>query len=533
MSGNKSVNELNDLLEKMQSGDPDAFEAIYKRCRGHITFVCSQLCQNREDVEEIVQDTFMEIYKKSGELRGDTFLALLRKIAARMCYRKHKANQGEYEHLAYNDNVLEMTVQKQEFLPEIYVQNKELREELSRVVEALPAKQRKLVYLYYYADINTEAIARLLGCPPGNVRKTLHVARNNIKSKLPVSMAGLPIGTILFMQEELFVETYLSLGAEVALGLSTTAAATAGAATGANIGIIAACACAVTIGAAAIAAYFVLAPTAQVYEAPPATTVYTQQAETPPTMPIYVEYEPKPEEHSLPTDDPTEATAETTAQEPMPHTDTPAAAENEPPPAYTPLADPPAMAYRPDTPTMAEPEAPTPPPDNPTLPMDDPTPPPDNATSSSPVGDAPALSATPNLSVPPPTTPNLNIPPPLTNNDNQPTPPTDEPTDKPTPHIPDPPVAPDRTAKILAALAAANTSGQVNHIINTFGFTRVAQVRVSTGDTWFWFYVTDEGSGDILVGTTEDGDHWHMRYEHFDGRQSPRDRADLFDWMEG
>jgi len=93
----------------------------------------------------------------------------------------------------------------------------------------------------------------------------------------------------------------------------------------------------------------------------------------------------------------------------------------------------------------------------------------------------------------------------------------------------------DKTAEILAMLNLATTSQQVDHILSYFNFSRVASISRSIDDMWFWFYATNEGSGDILVGIAsfEDGSSWRMQFEHYEDSHHPQDRLDLFDWMGG
>jgi hypothetical protein len=98
---------------------------------------------------------------------------------------------------------------------------------------------------------------------------------------------------------------------------------------------------------------------------------------------------------------------------------------------------------------------------------------------------------------------------------------------------PDPePIHVDRTAEILAALAAAGTVEDVTTIINRYSFKFVTSMRDAT-DMLFKFYVLDEGSGDILIGITvhEDGSRWRMRFAHFAGGQMPVDTFDLLHFM--
>ncbi|MCL2406280.1 MAG: hypothetical protein FWC92_12165 [Defluviitaleaceae bacterium] len=53
-------------------------------------------------------------------------------------------------------------------------------------------------------------------------------------------------------------------------------------------------------------------------------------------------------------------------------------------------------------------------------------------------------------------------------------------------------------------------------------------------DEQFRFYVTNEGSGDILIGMAalEDGTGWRMRFKHYADGQIPSSASDLLRWMD-
>jgi len=95
------------------------------------------------------------------------------------------------------------------------------------------------------------------------------------------------------------------------------------------------------------------------------------------------------------------------------------------------------------------------------------------------------------------------------------------------------PIHLDRTAEILTALASANTAEDVNGIIHRFEFSFVRPIWLSTGEM-LRFYVTNEGSGDILIGTTsyESGAGWRMRFKHYINTTMPLDIIELFSFME-
>ena len=55
---------------------------------------------------------------------------------------------------------------------------------LWQAVQTLPRDQREAVVLFYYEDLPTEEIARILGTTPGAVRVRLSRAREKLRSIL-------------------------------------------------------------------------------------------------------------------------------------------------------------------------------------------------------------------------------------------------------------------------------------------------------------------------------------------------------------
>ena len=229
---NCKTQNLNILLKEFKNGSQHAFEEIYKQCYGQIKFLCLKLCSSAEDAEEVLQDTFVTVYKKADTIRDDTFLALLRKIAVDGCYDKLKSNRRKTGNLVYSsdENNFEVEDLDQDFLPEEYLQNKELQSELLQIINNLPPKQREMIYLYYYANINTEEIAKLHNCPSVNIRNILSSARKTIKSQIEGKqkatalqrMAGVSLGVILLVEEQNFTASSLN-AATVAPAVSTMA----------------------------------------------------------------------------------------------------------------------------------------------------------------------------------------------------------------------------------------------------------------------------------------------------------------------
>jgi len=157
---------------------------------------------------------------------------------------------------------------------------------------------------------------------------------------------------------------------------------------------------------------------------------------------------------------------------------------------------------------ITEPTTPAPTP-QPTLPTALETEPP-----TEPETDPPTEAPTPAPTTAPLTTPVVYVPQPTT----------------PPPTTPEP--APDRTAQILAALATATTQTQVQQIINTYGFQFERVIRM--GNEELQFYVTNEGSGDILIGTATclDDFAFDFVFSLFASGHTPSTSMDLITFIE-
>jgi RNA polymerase sigma factor (sigma-70 family) len=72
-----------------------------------------------------------------------------------------------------------------------------VRVDIFRALGVLPARQRAVVALHYYADLNSREIAEILGTPEGTVRYHLSLARRRLESLLSVHRPAL-LAEVLF-----------------------------------------------------------------------------------------------------------------------------------------------------------------------------------------------------------------------------------------------------------------------------------------------------------------------------------------------
>ena len=71
------------LVPLARRGDPAAQEALYRAFCGPVYGLARRICRTREDAEDVVQETFLEVFRSLNRFRGDGSLwGWIRTIAA-------------------------------------------------------------------------------------------------------------------------------------------------------------------------------------------------------------------------------------------------------------------------------------------------------------------------------------------------------------------------------------------------------------------------------------------------------------------
>ena len=131
-----------------------------------------QICGNRADADDVVQDTFVKYYTLDREYESE---AHLKAWLLRVAINRAKDVAGSF----WRRN----TVSWEEYMEELdFAAPGDSR--LFQAVMELPRKYRVPIHLYYYEEYSVEEIAKLLGSRPGTVKSQLSRGRKLLKSML-------------------------------------------------------------------------------------------------------------------------------------------------------------------------------------------------------------------------------------------------------------------------------------------------------------------------------------------------------------
>ncbi len=172
------------LVLQMQEGDLEAFEELMQRNQRELLRLAYLISGNHADSEDIVQETFVQVYVKRASIREPEHVkSWLIRMMTRIAWRYLKKKNREHP---VGDTMEECNPAGNELSDSVLkiVERREESEELYQAILNLPVKQRTMVILYYFEDMSTREIAAASGCLEGTVKSRLYGARKRIKEEL-------------------------------------------------------------------------------------------------------------------------------------------------------------------------------------------------------------------------------------------------------------------------------------------------------------------------------------------------------------
>ncbi len=137
------------LIKKIRQGDEEAFEMIYRKYEGLIYYIALSITKNKEDAEEIVQDTFVNMFNSINTYEEkNKFKQWLMQIARNLSYNKVTRNKEKNN--IHDEEIINNTASEENKYDIILTINNSLDETSSKVVIL------KVVYNFSFKEIAEE-----------------------------------------------------------------------------------------------------------------------------------------------------------------------------------------------------------------------------------------------------------------------------------------------------------------------------------------------------------------------------------------
>jgi RNA polymerase sigma-70 factor, ECF subfamily len=178
------------VVLQAREGDATAFSELVRRYENKIFRLALHITQNREDAEDVLQETFLKAYEHLDQFQGNSkFYTWIVRIAvnqALMKLRKRKTDKSVSldETIDTGEDTVAREIASWDENPEQRFSRDEIGEILSTAVDSLAPPYRAVFVLRDIEDLSTEETAEALELSVPAVKSRLLRARLQLRDKL-------------------------------------------------------------------------------------------------------------------------------------------------------------------------------------------------------------------------------------------------------------------------------------------------------------------------------------------------------------
>ncbi len=176
------------LIEAIKGKDNNAFQKIMRRYVNIIFNFVKQYTDNKEDAEDITQDSFLKVWKNVKRFRkGMTFkpwlFAVARNTALDQVKKRRILSFSDLDN--YVDEIpFSDSIEDTEPLPDQVFEHMETVQVISRIQKDLHPDYRNILYMHYYENMTFNEIAVAMGRSINTVKSWHRRALSQLKKIL-------------------------------------------------------------------------------------------------------------------------------------------------------------------------------------------------------------------------------------------------------------------------------------------------------------------------------------------------------------
>jgi RNA polymerase sigma-70 factor (ECF subfamily) len=192
----RTMSDDSELLAGLETGDDAAIELLMATYADRVFRLAYGVTRNEADAQEVVQDVFVTIFRKSASFEGRSALASwIYRITMNAALNKRRGKRSEietsldadlptYRSDGHRAGERAYLVADWSQTPEAEVLSGESRAVLTRAIEGLPDHYRAVLILRDVEGLSNEEVAAAVGDTVPSVKSRLHRARMVVREQL-------------------------------------------------------------------------------------------------------------------------------------------------------------------------------------------------------------------------------------------------------------------------------------------------------------------------------------------------------------
>lgn len=175
-------NEVDPLVVRVQKGDRAAFQQLFARHRGDVARLVYRMLGGSVDLDDVVQEVFLQVHRSIGDFRGDSKLSTwLHRITVNVVLMTRRAARCRPVYSAeITDETPHLLPVDSGLAPDEDAHRRERVRAFQRCIEKLAEKKRTVFVLHELEGVTATEIAEIVGAPVLTVRTRLFYARKEL-----------------------------------------------------------------------------------------------------------------------------------------------------------------------------------------------------------------------------------------------------------------------------------------------------------------------------------------------------------------
>lgn len=165
----------NELIQKIAGGDQGALETLHQRYFERLVRFLYRVTGDQDHILEIINDTFLVIWKKAGNFRGDSTVSTW---ILGIAYKKGLKQMSRFKPIeplaelnASSYSIEDVTMHEQS---------------VSHLLSQLNPQHRVVMELTYYFGYSYKEISEIVDCPENTVKTRMFHGRKHLRHLLEV-----------------------------------------------------------------------------------------------------------------------------------------------------------------------------------------------------------------------------------------------------------------------------------------------------------------------------------------------------------
>ncbi len=172
------VDPMDDVLARAQAGEREAFREIFRRHRADVARLVFRMVGRSADLEDLVQDVFLQVHKSLPEFRGQAkFSTWLHRVTVNVVLMARRSAKSRPTLVL---DIPEDTGASDDARPDDVAEMRRRRVAFARALESLPEKKRIVFVLHELEGKTPQEIAAIVDAPVLTVRTRLFYARQDL-----------------------------------------------------------------------------------------------------------------------------------------------------------------------------------------------------------------------------------------------------------------------------------------------------------------------------------------------------------------